>query len=96
MRRGADHPRAAVSIGRAALGQAPDRLQKQHVLFGEHGISSSELAPPLSGETQGIHQPAMLPDVNFRKFSWNHKNGFVRRVKYFVPAACTKPRLPNR
>ena len=35
------------AIGRAALGQAPDRFQKQHILFGEHGISSSELASPL-------------------------------------------------
>jgi hypothetical protein len=49
-----------------------------------------------SGETQVIHDSRMLPDVDFRKFSRKHKNGFVRRAKYFVAAACTKPRLPNR
>jgi hypothetical protein len=45
--RSADDPRAAIGVSRAALGNAPDRFQKQHILFGEHGISSSELASPL-------------------------------------------------
>jgi len=49
-----------------------------------------------SGETQAIHEPAMLPDFDFRTFSWNQKNGFVDRVECFVAAACAKPRLPNR
>jgi hypothetical protein len=37
-----------------------------------------------SGETQGIRESPMLPDVDFRTFSQKHKNGFVRRVKCFV------------
>src|SRR6266702_2592670 len=40
----------------------------------------------VSGETQGIHEHAMLPDVDFGKLSWMHKNGFVGRGECFVAA----------
>jgi hypothetical protein len=96
MRRGADDPRAAISVGRTALGNATDRFQKQHVLFGKHGISSSAMVPPLVWRDAGIHEPGMLPEVDFRTFSRKPKNGFVRRVKYFAAPASKKPRLPNR
>jgi hypothetical protein len=49
-----------------------------------------------SGEAQGIHEPAMLPDLDFRMLSWNHKTGFARHVEYFVEVELTKRRLPSR
>src|SRR6476646_7749155 len=59
VRRGADDLRAAIGVGRAPLGNAPDRLQKQKILFGEHGVSSSAMASPLvwrdSGDALGCH-----------------------------------------
>ena len=90
VRRSADDPRAAIGIGRATLGQAPDRFQKQHILFGEHGISSSELASPLVWRDAAN---IMLPEFDFRTFSWNQKNGFVGRMESFVAAACNEAEI---
>ena len=73
VRRRADDPRAAISVGRAALGQAPDRFQKQHVFSASMAFPVLRWSHHWSGETQVIHEPAMLPDVDFRTFSRKHK-----------------------
>jgi hypothetical protein len=66
VRRGADHPRGAIGVGRAALGQAPDRFQKQHVLFRKHGISSSAMVPPLVWRDAGKSRPCHVAGCRFQ------------------------------
>jgi hypothetical protein len=66
VRRGADDPRAAIGVGRAALGQAPDRFQKQHVLFGKHGISSSAMVPPLVRRDAGKSRACQFAGGRFQ------------------------------
>ena len=99
MRRSADDPRAAIGIGRAPLGQAPDRFQKQHVLFGEHGISSSAVVSPLVWRDAGdlMSLPCCRTSISgrFRGIS-KMASSVGRNVSSRLPARNRDYRIVNR
>jgi hypothetical protein len=86
VRRGADDLRGSVGVSRAALGYASEGLQEQDILFGQHGVSNSELVSPVIWRDSGCLLASMLRRFDFRMFSKIGKNGFILRSGCFIAA----------